>query len=117
MFEWLERELSAIKTPRFHLVDGPADTKLREAVTQSDLPLPSSYKDFVLTFGNAKLYRLSRCGYRIGVFAGPREKYLADGTRNYEVGFHEGATAYFVQSVNQFEFPVFELESGSREMV
>jgi len=32
MFEWLEKEIATIKTPRFHLVDGPADGKLREAV-------------------------------------------------------------------------------------
>lgn len=51
MFEWLQREISAIKTPRFHTVDGPADARLREAVLHSDLPLRTAYRQFVIQFG------------------------------------------------------------------
>src|SRR5688572_14356491 len=95
MFEWLEREVSLIKTPRFHLVDGPADQKLQEAVIRSSLPLPASYKEFILRFGNAKLYRNSRNdSYRIGVFAAPRAATLDDGMRIYHLGFHDGASVY-----------------------
>src|ERR1700681_3678536 len=73
MFEWLEREMSAVKTPRFHLIeDRSADPNLQDAVLGSSLPLPLSYKGFVLKFGNAKLFRTSRSGYRIGVFASPK---------------------------------------------
>jgi hypothetical protein len=90
MFEWLEHEISIIKTPRFHVVDGPVEAKLREAVMHSGLPLSPSYKEFVLKFGNAKLYRRAQSdGYRVGVFAGP----------------------------SSTEFPVFEFESGSEEKV
>jgi hypothetical protein len=118
MFEWLEQEISAIKTPRFHVVDGPVEAKLREAVMQSDLPLPPSYREFVLKFGNAKLYRMPRCdSYRIGVFAGPREATLSDGARIYHLGFHDGASVYVKPGSNSTELPIFEFESGSEEKV
>lgn len=116
MFEWLEQELSAIKTPRFHVVDGPPEAKLREAVMQSCLPLPPSYREFVLTFGNAKLYRRARSdSYRIGVFAGPREAALDNGARIYHLGFHDGASVYVKPGSGLTELSIFEFESGSVE--
>jgi hypothetical protein len=112
MFKWLERELAEIKTPRFHVVDGPADTKLRAALTHSNLPLPHAYREFVLKFGNAKLYRMPGSdSYRIGVFAGPRQGTLSDGTRIYQIGFHNGATVYLKATSRAVEFPVFESEA------
>ena len=93
MFEWLDQEISAIKTPRFHLVDGPADPKLRESIMRSQLAIPSSYREFVLRFGNAKLYRRSRSGYLVVVFAGPREATLNNGTIIYHLGFQSGTSA------------------------
>jgi hypothetical protein len=118
MFEWLEQEISTIKTPRFHVVDGPNDPKLREAVLQSDLPLPPSYKEFVLKFGNAKLYRRAQNdSYRIGVFAGPREATLNDGIRIFHLGFHDGASVYVKARSKSTELPIFEFESGSEENV
>jgi hypothetical protein len=117
MFEWLERELSLIKTPRFHLVDGPADVKLRELVTKSNLPVPSSYKAFILKFGNARLYRNARDdSYRIGVFAGPREASLTDGTRIYHLGFHDGARVYVKPESSPDAFPIFECEDLEEEV-
>ncbi len=115
MFEWLEQEISTIKTPKFHLVDGPADPKLEEAVTKSGLPLPKTYMEFVLKFGNAKLYRRSQNGYRIGIFAGPREAVLNDGTRIYHLGFHDGATVYVKPPSGSFTFPIFEFELDEEE--
>lgn len=117
MFERLEHEISTIKTPRFHVVDGPVEAKLQEAVVQSNLPLPSSYKEFVLKFGNAKLYRRSRNGYYISVFAGPREATLNDGGRIYHLGSHDGASVYVKPGPSSTELPVFEFESGSEEKV
>jgi hypothetical protein len=118
MFDWLWREISTIKTPRFHLTDGPADAKLRDAVARSRLPLPSSYQQFVLRFGNARLYRdSSNDSYRIGVFAGPRESTLKDGTRIYQIGFRDGASLYVKSSPNSTELPIFEYEEDSEERV
>jgi len=113
MFEWLEKELSAIKTPRFHVVDGPPDSKLREAVMQSSLLLPASYREFVLRFGNARLYRRSRNGYLIGVFAGPREQKFNDGTRAYQIGFHDDASVY----IEPVAGSVVEIVLDSRKVV
>jgi hypothetical protein len=91
VYEWLEREISAIRTPRFHLVDGPADTRLREAILQSTIQVPASYREFVLKFGNAKLYRTADDGYLLGVFAGPRAGTLRGASPIYQIGFHNGA--------------------------
>jgi hypothetical protein len=118
MFEWLEQEIAEIKTPRFHVVDGPVEANLREAVMHSGLPLPPSYKEFVLKFGNAKLYRRAQSdGYRIGVFAGPREATLNDRSRIYHLGFHDGASVYVKPDSSSTELPVFEFESDSEERV
>jgi hypothetical protein len=118
MFEWLERELSLIKTPHFHLVDGPADKRLREAVNASSIRLPSSYQEFVLNFGNAKLYRdSSNNSYRIGVFCAPRMAVLEDGTHIYHIGFHDGASVYVKESSDLKDGPIFEFEEDSEEIV
>jgi hypothetical protein len=71
-FEWLEKEISEVKTRRFFDFDGPASGDLKSAIENSNLPLPDSYKAFVLQFGNAKLYK-QHAGYAIGVRAGPVE--------------------------------------------
>jgi hypothetical protein len=116
MFEWLEEEISAIKTPRFHVVDGPADAKLRKAVAGSNLPMPSGYVEFVLRFGNARLYRNARNNsYQVGVFAGPREAMLNNGTRIYHIGFHDGASVYVKRLPSLAPPPILEFECGSEE--
>lgn len=118
MFEWLETEISAIKTPRFHVVDGPADENLRETVVGSIVPMPTAYKDFVLRFGNARLYRQARNNsYCIGVFRAPREAVLDDGTAIYYIGFHDGASVYIKGASNPASAPIFESEAESSEKV
>jgi hypothetical protein len=118
MFEWLEREILEVKTPRFHLTEGrPADPDLQDAVLGSNLPLPLSYKRFVMKFGNTRLYRLSRAGYRIGVFAGPREAMVSDGSRIYNIGFEDDASIYVKPDSGSLELPIFEFEENSEEKV
>lgn len=118
MFEWLEQEISAVKTCRFHVVDGPADAKLREAIVGTNFPMPSAYKEFVLKFGNAKLYRNARNdSYKMGVFAGPREAVLENGTPVYHIGFHDGASAYMKGLSKSDAFQIFEFDSGLEEKV
>ena len=118
MFEWLQSEIEAVKTPRFHVVDGPADSKLRAAIVQSDLQLPEAYKQFVLTFGNARLYRNARNhSYRIGIFAGPRESTLNDENRIYHLGFHDGASVYVKPEAGSVKLPIFESELDEEEKV
>lgn len=116
MFEWLEQEIATIKTPRFHMVEGPVGARFHEAVVRSDRQVPSSYKEFVLKFGNTKLYRMSQSNsYRIGVFAAPRETVLGDGTCVYHLGFHDGASVYVKPLVDSDELPIFEFEGGHEE--
>ncbi len=57
MYEWLASEISQVKEPKFHIVDGPADKKLRKAIETTKLAAPKSYKQFVLELGNCKLFR------------------------------------------------------------
>jgi hypothetical protein len=113
MFDWLEQELKMIKTPRFHVVDGVADPALRVAVEQSEASVPRSYKDFVLRFGNAKLYK-KLDGYLVGVLASPREENTQTGERVYRIGHYQSANAYFKASLlrGEEEAPVFEGQDG-----
>ena len=108
MFDWLALELSKIRTPRFHIVDGQADSKLREAIISSPLRLPTSYENFVLQFGNAKLYRKSRCGYVVGVFAGPQKFSMTDGTSAYEIGFHNSEKVLLKIKTDSNYYGVYE---------
>ena len=118
MFNWLEQEISVIKTPRFHVIDGPANPRLRDAVTRSIIPLPDSYKEFVLKFGNAKLYRNASNGiYRIGVFAGPRKSTLEGGGNIYHRGFHDAASVYVKPEVPSSCLPIFEFEDNVERKV
>ena len=72
MFQWLADEIARVRTRKFYLVDGPASAELREAVDDSGVPIPPSYKEFIFRFGNAKLYR-SLDLYLVEVYAAPRE--------------------------------------------
>lgn len=121
MFEWLENEIRAVKTPCFHLVDGPADDRLRDAIDESPLALPDSYKAFVLAFGNAKLYRRPRNGsYWVGVLAGPLEATLTNGQVDYLIGHFDDARAY-VRPPNDHwhggELPILEWHGGQKQKI
>jgi len=114
VFEWLIRELASIRTPRFHIVDGLADSRLREAVANSSLPLPSDYREFVLAFGNTRLFRNGRCGWTIGVFAGPRIAERKGGALEYVVGHHDDMTVYYRSSVRHDGLRLYEAVGPSR---
>jgi len=118
MFEWLEQELSEVRTPRFHLVEGPAEPHFREAVIGSHLPISPSYKEFVLKFGNTKLYRRAKNdSYRIGIFSGPNVEVHKNALEMFQIGFHDGAKVYLQSSSVLPESPVFERELESFEKV
>jgi hypothetical protein len=110
MFEWLEKELATIRTHRFHIIDGPAEPVLRSAINNTSLHFQKSYIEFVLRFGNAKLYRKSLWGYTIGIFAGPREIKLQDETLAYKIGFHDSATALFKKEPDSNEYSIYQSE-------
>lgn len=111
MFEWLEQELAAIRTKRFHVVDGPASDDLRAAVLDSPLPAPPSYVDFVLRFGNTKLYRMTGLDlYWIRVFAVPQEVESRAGEPLLYVAGYDESCAYFREKTLRrgAEAPIFE---------
>jgi hypothetical protein len=94
MFEWLEKELNKIKTPKFHIVDGKVSEELRKAIESSTLDIPPSYKEFVLKFGNANLYRQGSI-YLVRVYASPREEESNHGERLINFGRTDKGLAYF----------------------
>jgi hypothetical protein len=108
MFEWLEEEIASIKTRKFHLVDGPLRPEKRELVRSSELAVPPSYKEFVIRFGNAKLYRRSSY-WLVEVYAGPLER-VTNEEPLLEFGRTHTSLAYFKESllVAGCESPVFE---------
>ena len=109
MFEWLNEEIGRIKTPKFHLVDGPASVEFRQAVESSDFPLPPSYREFVLRFGNANLYRRGSY-YMVHVYAGPRMAESKKSEALIHFGHAQTSLAYFKESLltaNE-DSPVFE---------
>jgi hypothetical protein len=114
MFDWLDQEIKTIKTRRFHVVDGPADPVLRAAVESSEAPIPASYKEFVLRFGNATLYR-KLSYYLIGVLASPRvETHKKRGELYYRIGHYDGSDAWFKASdlSGGNEAPVYQSGGG-----
>lgn len=109
MFEWLVEEMATVKTPYFYKVEGPVPADLREAIEQSPIAVPPSYKDFVIRFGNVKLYRYSS-QYELHVYAAPREAESESGEPLLNFAKTGLGLAYFKESllVPGGESPVFE---------
>jgi hypothetical protein len=118
-FEWLEKEISEVRTRRFFDFDGLASNDLRRAIESSSLLVPDSYKAFVLQFGNAKLYQ-QRVGYALGVRAAPVEAISKKtGELLLIFGHYQRRHAYFKADLlkDGQECPVFESHGrGLREV-
>jgi hypothetical protein len=119
MFEWLVDEMAKVKTRKFYIVDGILRADAGEGVEQSSFPVPPSYKEFVLQFGNAWLYRIGD-SYRVQVFASPNVAKLEKGELRLCFGRTEDTLAYFKESllVPDAESPVFEwhYETGTERL-
>jgi hypothetical protein len=114
MFDWLMEEARAVKTRKFYVLDGPASVELRRSLEQSEIRFPRSYKEFVLQFGNAKLYR-ELSYYIVGVSAHPTEARTADGEDLYCIGHYDSSDAFFKRALLNGvgeESPVFESHKG-----
>lgn len=109
MFDWLVDEMARINTRKFHVVDGQLSHEQRELVEQLELAVPPSYEQFVIQFGNAKLYRQGSV-YLVQVFAVPANAQSEDGETLLHFGRTDMALAYFKKSllVPGAESPVFE---------
>jgi len=111
MFEWLEQEVAAVRTRRFHVIDGPAKADFRSAVPASPLSAPPSYVAFVLRFGNAKLYRMTGLDlYWMRVFAAPRNVESRAGESLLYIGGYDETCAYLREETleRDGEAPIFE---------
>jgi hypothetical protein len=101
--------MANIKTGKFHLVDGIASEELRGAIETSQIPIPPSYKGFILRFGNAKFYRRGSI-YMVQVLAAPHEAKSDNGEPLLHFGQTDLSLAYFKEAllVNDCESPIFE---------
>jgi hypothetical protein len=117
-FDWLEQEIAAVKTRRFFEVDGPASEDPSETIESSAKEVPQSYKDFVLRFGNAKLYK-QQAGYLLGVRATPVETVSRTGERFLCFGhYQESQVCFKVDLLKEgAESPVFENHQGALKEV
>lgn len=110
MYEWFEKELAEVKTPGFHLVDGPASEDFMREVLRGPLALPPSYREFIFRFGNARLYKQGS-GYSVGVRAVPDSAESETGELLRRIGHFDDARAYLKEtllSTSEPESPVFE---------
>lgn len=109
MYKWLEHELATIQTRKFHIVDGPISPTNRDLVIGSAFGVPNSYKEFVIRFGNARLYRIGG-GYAVSVFAVPRSEQV-HGVQLLCFGDNGMNAAFFNEAMcspDRDECPVFE---------
>ncbi len=115
MFEWLADEMAKVKTRKFYLVDGPPPADKEELWKRCELPLPPSYKAFVLQWGNAQLYRLGS-QYRVQVYAEPMRDESPQGESRLCFGRTEDTVAFFKESLLTpgAESPVFEWDYEER---
>src|SRR4051794_33305009 len=98
MFEWLVEEMAKVKTRKFFLSDGPLPADKREQLERSGLPVPPSYKSFVLQFGNARMYRIGS-QYRVQVFDALSADENERGEPRLCFGRTEDTAAYFKESL------------------
>jgi hypothetical protein len=115
MFEWLEEELRAVKTPGFHLVDGPADPEMEALISAASETIPADYKEFVLRFGGAKLYReRSGFSYGVSVFGSPRHMAADGDCQRFGLGKHAGSVVYVEATPGSGDNAVFEGGAGGQ---
>jgi hypothetical protein len=113
MFEWLLDEVKRVRSRKFFLTDGPMSEEARISMEDSGVPIPPSYKTFVLRFGNAQLYRQSGT-YLVRVFAAPREDISPKGEALLHFGRTDVSLAYFKREllIPGRESPVFVWRHG-----
>jgi hypothetical protein len=113
LFKNLQEEIRSIKTRKFHVVEGPLGKAFRESIESSGLAIPESYRAFLLTFGESKLYRVGGA-YALGVRRIPEKAQSKDGERLLCIGHYWDAAAYFkLSQLDGSEAPVFEWSGGA----
>lgn len=116
MFEWLENELSQIKTPSFHVTDIANAPHSLAHLRSEGVFLPPSYQAFLTKFGEAKLYRHNHY-YLLVVFSPPAYVIDESGQRLVKIGYSSFGTAYLKYALLKpnAESPVFEKDIDDAE--
>lgn len=118
MYEWLETEISEIKTPKFHVIEHNKTGNGHHIPKELSLSLPPSYLTFITKFGGAKLYSRNNY-YEVGVLNPPQEKTLNNGEKLLLVGYFDDVKSYLIcsQLIPGKESPVYEwTEDGLEEI-
>jgi len=110
MYEWLEREIAAVRTPKFFLTAGPSDDAACAARTPE--VRMTSYGVFAQRFGKSEFFRDSTDCYAIGVLDRP-ELDEDGGNQYWNIGWYDGRSV-FIGPVDDprrrrdADWPVFE---------
>jgi hypothetical protein len=114
MYDWFRREISRIKTPKFHILESlPSDGLIAALPEELVQALPPSYLAFLSEFGSARLYRM-RSYYLVGVHTPWRVMTKDTGEKYVEFGFSSRfGRAYFKSELLKpgAETPVYEFDS------
>jgi hypothetical protein len=119
MYEWLEKEITDIKTIKFHVIKtegGKVDTATMPFEIYS--LFPPSYVAFISKFGGAKLYRENNY-YQVGVLNTPQDKIIQSGEKILYIGYFNDSEAYFKYSLLTpgKESPVYEWNDEGFEKI
>ncbi|MEX2174636.1 MAG: hypothetical protein WD872_09765 [Pirellulaceae bacterium] len=117
MYRWLAQQIAAARQPHLHLVEGPADEQLHQAIGATKLAAPRSYKVFVLELGNCRLFRVAGSDdeYLLEVMSELRQMQTRDGTTYEWFGSYQNRPACFRGDLlaGERESPVFEWHGGN----
>jgi hypothetical protein len=120
VYEWLETEIAEVRNSRgFHVVERGLTPEVRKEVEESPHPVPRSYTEFVLRFGNARLYK-TLGHHQISVHAPPTPAQSLNHEPLLAIGSYDAARAYFRQELLHSagaESPVFEWHAGGLQRI
>lgn len=110
MYEWLEKEITEIKTKKFHVIQTQEQLDISRTIPSEIYSLlPPSYIAFLSKFGRVKLYR-ENAYYQVGVLNPPQDKIIRSGEKLLHIGYFNDSEAYFKYSLLKpgKESPVYE---------
>lgn len=112
-FDWLDREIAEINTPKFFSFNALSSDDTARVVHHSPR-LPDTYCEFVCRFGFARLYR-QHVGYSLGVRGVPSRVTSSSAEELLCIGHYQYRAAYFkVEALRRHgNSPVFESASSS----
>ena len=107
MYEWLDQEISNVKTPKFFLTHEESTTDRHDDVFLATMP--TAYGEFLSKFGRSKFFRIFTGGYIIGIFEIPQTETIDLETYWY-IGWYDERRVLLkdIRQTRPDECPVFE---------